>query len=75
MESITGKNALVTGAGKGIGRAVALALAHEGVHVALLARTESQLRAVAQEVEALGVKAVIVAADVADRAAVEAAVA
>ncbi len=75
MESITGKNALVTGAGKGIGRAIALALAQEGVNVALLARTESQVQEVAKEVEARGVKALSLAADVADRAAVEAAVA
>ncbi|TGD78746.1 3-ketoacyl-ACP reductase [Hymenobacter wooponensis] len=74
MNSLTGKNALVTGAGKGIGRAIAVALAQEGVHVALLARTESQLREVAQEIEALGVKAVVLAADIADRASVEAAV-
>ncbi|GAB3307242.1 SDR family oxidoreductase [Hymenobacter tenuis] len=74
MEALTGKNALITGAGKGIGRAIALALAKEGVNVALLARTESQLREVAQEIEALGVKAVTLVADVADRAAVEAAV-
>ncbi|TGE22453.1 3-ketoacyl-ACP reductase [Hymenobacter aquaticus] len=75
MQEIAGKNALVTGAGKGIGRAVALALAQQGVNVALLARTESQLREVAREIEALGVKAVVVTADVADRGAVEAAVA
>jgi 3-oxoacyl-[acyl-carrier protein] reductase len=74
MEALTGKNALVTGAGKGIGRAVAIALAQEGVNVALLARTESQLREVAREIEKLGVKAVVVTADVADRASVEAAV-
>ncbi|GAB2767395.1 3-oxoacyl-[acyl-carrier protein] reductase [Hymenobacter luteus] len=74
MESLAGKNALVTGAGKGIGRAVAVALAQEGANVALLARTESQLREVAQEIEALGVKAVVVTADVADRTAAEAAV-
>ena len=74
MESLTGKNAVVTGAGKGIGRAIAVALAQEGVHVALLARTESQLQDVAREVQALGVKAVILTADIADRAAVEAAV-
>ncbi|MBD2714939.1 3-ketoacyl-ACP reductase [Microvirga sp. STR05] len=75
MASIAGKNALVTGAGKGIGRAVAVALAQEGVNVALLARTEAQLQEVAKEIEALGVKAVVLAADIADRAAVEAAVA
>ncbi|MBC6696507.1 3-ketoacyl-ACP reductase [Hymenobacter sp. BT190] len=74
MASIAGKNALVTGAGKGIGRAVAVALAQEGVNVALLARTETQLQDVAKEIEALGVKAVVLAADIADRAAVEAAV-
>ncbi|UOQ65117.1 3-ketoacyl-ACP reductase [Hymenobacter volaticus] len=74
MESITGKNALITGAGKGIGRAIAIALAQEGVNVALLARTEAQLQEVAQEAEALGVKAVIVTADIADRTAVESAV-
>ncbi|GAA4427189.1 3-ketoacyl-ACP reductase [Pontibacter saemangeumensis] len=66
MESLAGKVALVTGAGKGIGRAVAVALAKEGVHVGLLARTESQLREVAEEVSALGVKAAVVAADVSD---------
>ena len=75
MESLTGKVALVTGAGKGIGRAVALALAQEGVHVGLLARTESQLKEVAKEIEALGVKTAVVTADVANREAVEAAVA
>jgi len=75
MESLKGKNALVTGAGKGIGRAVALALAAEGVNVGLLARTESQLAEVADEVRKLGVKAAAVTADVADMAAVDQAVA
>jgi 3-oxoacyl-[acyl-carrier protein] reductase len=55
MESLAGKNALITGAGKGIGRAVAIALAKEGVHVGLLARTEEQLNEVAGEAKALGV--------------------
>ena len=75
MENLTGKTALVTGAGKGIGRAVAVALAKEGVRVALLARTETQLQEVAREIEALGGQAVVVAASVADRAAVDTAVA
>ncbi|RYU79118.1 3-ketoacyl-ACP reductase [Hymenobacter persicinus] len=74
MESLTGKIALVTGAGKGIGRAMALALAQEGAHVGLLARTASQLESVAKEIEALGGQAAVVTADVADRAAVEAAI-
>lgn len=66
MESLDGKNALITGAGRGIGKALAIALAKEGVNVALLARTSSELQAVADEVENEGVKAVIVTADVAD---------
>ncbi|WP_410982213.1 3-ketoacyl-ACP reductase [Bacillus cereus] len=63
-ELLQGKNALITGAGRGIGRAVAIALAKEGVNVGLLARSEENLKAVAKEVEAEGVKAVIVTADV-----------
>lgn len=66
---------MVTGAGKGIGKAVAIALAREGVHVALMARTESQLQEVAREIAALGVKTAVVTADVSDRQAVNAAVA
>ena len=67
--------ALVTGAGKGIGKAIAVALAAEGVHVGLVARTEKDIQAVAAELAALGVKAAVATADVADRAQVEAAVA
>ncbi len=75
MESLAGKIALVTGAGKGIGRAVAVALAKEGVHVALLARTESQLKEVAAEITALGVKAAVVTANVGNMDEVNTAVA
>ena len=64
MINLKGKNALITGAGKGIGRAIALALASEGVNVALLARTEKDLLDVAKEVTALGVKTVTVVADI-----------
>lgn len=63
-QSLNGKNALVTGAGKGIGRATALALAQEGVNVGLLARTETDLIDVAKEIEAIGVKVAYATADV-----------
>jgi 3-oxoacyl-[acyl-carrier protein] reductase len=75
MESLQGKVALVTGAGKGIGRSVALALAAEGVHVGLLARTDSDLQAVAAEIIAAGGTVITAVADVADRTAVNLAVA
>ena len=74
MQSLKGKIALVTGASKGIGRAVALALAAEGVHVGLLARTAKDLSAVAQEVNDLGVKAVAVTADISNMQEVNTAV-
>lgn len=74
MQSLQNKTALITGAGKGIGRAVALALANEGVHPGLVARTEKDLHAVAAEVTALGVKAAIAMADVSDIISVNAAV-
>lgn len=66
MESISGKNALITGAGKGIGKAVALQLAKEGVNVALLARTTTNLETVADEIKTFGVKVLVVSADVAN---------
>ncbi|WP_334142628.1 SDR family oxidoreductase [Rhabdothermincola sp.] len=58
--------AIITGAGRGIGRACALALAEQGADVVLTARTESQLDEVAAEVSALGRRAVVVPADVSD---------
>ncbi|MCM3716452.1 3-ketoacyl-ACP reductase [Alkalihalobacillus oceani] len=73
-QNIAGKTAFVTGAGKGIGRATALALAKEGVHVGMLARTEADLKEVAAEIEQLGVKAAYATADVSSLEEVEAAV-
>jgi short-subunit dehydrogenase len=64
--------ALVTGASRGIGRAVAGALAARGAAVGLLSRTESELHALASE---LGPRAVALPADVGDREQVQAAVA
>ncbi|MDQ7051690.1 MAG: SDR family NAD(P)-dependent oxidoreductase [candidate division KSB1 bacterium] len=57
------KVAMVTGASKGIGRATALALAREGAHVAISARTESLLNDVAAEIEKLGRKALVFVGD------------
>jgi 3-oxoacyl-[acyl-carrier protein] reductase len=74
MESLKGKVALVTGAGKGIGKAIAIALANEGVHVGLVARTEKDVKDVADEISKLGVMAAYATADVSIRAEVEAAV-
>jgi len=66
MENIAGKNALITGAGKGIGKAIAIALAKEGVNVGLLARTQSDLDKLALELKEFGVKISTVTADVSD---------
>ncbi|MDQ0227992.1 3-ketoacyl-ACP reductase [Metabacillus niabensis] len=63
-QSLKGKVALVTGAGKGIGKATAIALAQEGVHIALLARTENDLLNVKKELDAFGVKTAYATADV-----------
>ena len=67
-----GRNALVTGASRGIGRAVALGLAQEGANVAINFRSHpDEAEKVAEEVRAIGGKALLVQADVADQAAVE----
>ncbi|MBA2176585.1 3-ketoacyl-ACP reductase [Halobacillus locisalis] len=74
-QNIQGKTAYITGAGRGIGKATALELAREGVHVGLMARTESSLQEVAEEARALGVQASVAAVDISDLSSVEAAVA
>ena len=67
---LSGKTALVTGAGKGIGRAIALRLAAEGAHVAVGARRESDGAAVVAEIASAGGSALAVLLDVVDAASV-----
>ena len=66
MNDLKNKNALITGAGKGIGKAITLALAKEGVNVILIARTQEEIDNVAAKARSLRVKAVAITADVAD---------
>jgi 7-alpha-hydroxysteroid dehydrogenase len=63
---VTGKVAVVTGAGRGIGAATAVALASAGADVVISARTASQLSEVAEEVSGLGRRAAVVPADLSD---------
>ncbi len=69
--SLEGKVAVVTGAGKGIGKAIAIGLAEAGADVALASRTQSDLDAVADEIHALGRKAIAVPTDATDGDALE----
>jgi 3-oxoacyl-[acyl-carrier protein] reductase len=56
MENIRGQKALITGGGRGLGKAAALALAAEGVDIAITGRNEDVLKETVHEIEALGVK-------------------
>ena len=69
---LQGKVAVITGAGRGIGRAIAVAFAKEGAQVALAARNEAELCETGALVEAAGLKPLIVPTDVTDQARVEA---
>jgi NAD(P)-dependent dehydrogenase (short-subunit alcohol dehydrogenase family) len=68
---LAGETAIVTGAGRGFGKAIALGLAAEGAAVTLMARSKDQLDAVAREIEAAGGRALAVAGDVTKRDDVE----
>ncbi|MFB4213265.1 3-ketoacyl-ACP reductase [Shouchella sp. JSM 1781072] len=74
MESISGKVALITGAGRGIGRATAIAFAKEGMHVGLVGRTLENLQNVAEELKAYDVNVAIAAASIEDLESITSAV-
>ncbi len=71
---LAGTSAAVIGAGQGIGRATSLLLARAGARVALVDEVEERARAVAREVKECGVDALVIAADVTDAKAAEAAI-
>jgi NAD(P)-dependent dehydrogenase (short-subunit alcohol dehydrogenase family) len=72
-QTLLGKNALITGASKGLGKAMALALAQAGARIALVSRDAAKLGDVAREIRGGGGSAEVFAADVADEAQVESA--
>ncbi len=69
-EPLQGKAAIVTGAGRGIGRSIALTLARNGARVSLAARTEAELQAVQSEIESFGGQAASFPTDVSREAEV-----
>ncbi len=71
MIDFTGQTAIVTGAGRGIGRVIALGLARAGANVVLCSRTKEQIDAVAEEIRAAGGKALAVTTDLTDSAQLE----
>lgn len=72
---LDGKVAIVTGAGRGIGQAIALAFAEQGANVVISARTESEIDATAAKARAFGAKALALPCDVTDAAQLDALVA
>jgi 3-oxoacyl-[acyl-carrier protein] reductase len=74
MQNLKGKTALITGAGRGIGRATAIAFAKEGINLGLVGRTSANLEKVVKELEEYDVEVTMATADVSDNDAVIAAV-
>ncbi|MDQ3982832.1 MAG: SDR family oxidoreductase [Actinomycetota bacterium] len=70
--SLAGKIAVVTGASRGIGRAIAIGFAEAGADVAVAARTEGDLETLAKEIDSLGRRALVVRTDVTKREDIEA---
>jgi len=74
MNKLEGKKAIVTGGGRGIGRAIALAMAEEGCDIAVLSRTRGEIERTANEIAMFGSQALAIQADVSDPLDVEYAV-
>lgn len=72
MISLQGKTAIITGGGRGLGKAVALELAREGVNIAITGRNEDALKATVEEIKQTGVKAAYAVFNVENEAEVKA---
>lgn len=70
--ALSGKLAVVTGAGRGLGRSIALSLAGAGADLAICSRTQAELDAVKAEAEALGVRCLVTAVDLSNQDATKA---
>ncbi|QJP35096.1 3-ketoacyl-ACP reductase [Nonlabens sp. Ci31] len=64
MQDLKGKNAIITGGNRGLGKATAIAFAKEGINVAITGRDEKALKATVSELEQLGVQATYAAFDI-----------
>lgn len=71
MEKLTGKKAIVTGGNRGLGKAVALALAAEGVDVAITGRDEKTVKETVKELEGKGIRAACSVFDISNQKEVE----
>lgn len=71
MTALKGKKAIITGGGRGLGKAVALALAAKGVHVGVTGQNEQKLQSTVEELRGYGVEAHYAVFNVADNAQVE----
>ena len=65
---LKGKTAIVTGAGRGIGKDISLRLAEQGCNLALVSRTEKQLQKVKEEIERIGSNAIVFPVDISEKA-------